>query len=170
MARCTRIHTNMKTSFVIALVGFFIIEAAIAADLGLSSRDVDSKEKSPDPVDLLNNIAQARQRIVSGEMEFEVGQSHSKRPLDGTNQLLLKVVFDGSKRRFESSRREFAYVLMGPHAGTVTDAKRLELGLNREASVSAGGQLTGRPTALPPFTLTKTTQHQPTQYKTILTT
>jgi hypothetical protein len=71
-------------------------------------------------------------------MEFEVAQHHSNRPLDGTNQVLLKVVFDGSKRRVESSSREFSYVLMGPRAGAVTEAKRQELGLNREASVSAG--------------------------------
>jgi RNA polymerase sigma factor (sigma-70 family) len=96
------------------------------------------REPDPDPVVLLKNVAQARKQIVSGEMEFEVTQYDFGRPLDGTNQLQLKTVFDGEKRRFESFDREYSYVLMGPDAGTVTDAKRKELGLDREATVRAG--------------------------------
>ena len=99
---------------------------------------VQTPEKQPDPVVLLQNVAQARQQIASGEMEFEVTHYDFRRPLDGTNQIRLKAVFDHEKRRFESFAREYSYVLMGPNAGTVTDAKRQELGLGREASVRAG--------------------------------
>jgi hypothetical protein len=77
-----------------------LIATVLAAAVGAGIYTVlDSKEERPDPVTLLKTIIQARQRIASGEMEFEVAQSHAKRPLDDTNQVLLKVVFDGSKRR-----------------------------------------------------------------------
>ena len=104
----------------------------------VNGADQPEKEKQPDPLELLKTVAQARQKIASGEMEFEVIQYDFAHPLDRTNHVRLKVVFDGEKRRFESFSREYRCVLMGPDGNKVTDAKRLELGLDREAAVQAG--------------------------------
>jgi thiol-disulfide isomerase/thioredoxin len=106
--------------------------------LAANGADTPSQEKEPDPVSLLKTAAQARQQIASGEIEFDVLTHFSDRPLEGTNLVRLKVVFDGEKRRFEQSGREYSYVLMGPDAGAVTDTKRKELGLDKEAAVQAG--------------------------------
>jgi hypothetical protein len=100
--------------------------------------DQPPAQREPEPLDLLKMVAQARQRVTSGEMELEVASYETVRPLDGTNRLRLKVLFDGQKLRFESFGREYACLLMGPDAVKVTDAKREELGLDREASVLAG--------------------------------
>src|SRR4029450_12465652 len=48
---------------------------------------VQTADKEPDPVVLLQNVAQARRQIASGEMEFEVTHYDFGRPLDGTNQI-----------------------------------------------------------------------------------
>jgi peroxiredoxin len=106
--------------------------------LAANGANQSSKEKQPDPLRLLQTVAQARQRIVSGEVEFEVARYEFSRPLDGTNRFRHKVVFDGEKRRVESSGCEYAKVLMGPDGARVTDEKRVELGLDKEASVRAG--------------------------------
>jgi RNA polymerase sigma factor (sigma-70 family) len=96
------------------------------------------QNKPPDPLDLLKRVARARQKIASGEMELEATFYDFGRPLDGTNGWRCKVVFDGERRRFDSVGREYAYVFMGPEAEKVTEAKILELGLYKEASVRAG--------------------------------
>src|SRR2546426_9829407 len=92
----------------------------------------------PDPLQLLKAVAQARQQIASGEMEMEITSADFRYPAWGTNHFRLKAVFDGDKRRFESVDREYAYVFMGPEAAAAIDAKRLELGLDREGAVRAG--------------------------------
>jgi len=100
---------------------------------------LQTEEKPPDPIALLKKVAQARQKITSGEMEMEVAHYEFNRPFDGTNRIRLKAVFDGEKRRrFESFGREYSYVLMGPDAGAVTDAKQQELRLDRDAAAQAG--------------------------------
>ena len=66
----------------------------------------------PDPLDLLKQVAQAREKIISGEMEFAVARYRFSLPLQGTNRVRVKAVFDGEHRRFESFDREYAYVMM----------------------------------------------------------
>jgi thiol-disulfide isomerase/thioredoxin len=112
---------------------------AIQMVLTVSGDEQTQGEKQPDPFGLLKTVAQARQKITSGEMAFEVVRVDFGHPLEGTNHTTLKVVFDGEKRRFESFTREYPSVLMGPDAGEATDAKLRELGLVRgEAAVEAG--------------------------------
>jgi hypothetical protein len=82
--------------------------------LAVNGADQPLNEKQPDPRNELKTIAQARQKIASGEIEFDMFTYFSDRPLDGTNHVRLKVVFDGEKRRFEQFGREYSYVLMGP--------------------------------------------------------
>jgi thiol-disulfide isomerase/thioredoxin len=110
----------------------------LTMQMALAAKGADQLAKPPDPLTLLETVAQARQKIASGEMEFDVSRYSSDRLLDGTNQISLKVVFAGEKRRFEQFGREYRNVLMGPNADTVTEAKRQELGLDNEAAVRAG--------------------------------
>jgi peroxiredoxin len=92
----------------------------------------------PDPIELLKKVAEARHQITSGEMEFEVDRRELSRPQEGAHHVRIKAVFDGEHRRLESFDREYSYVMMGPDAGKVTDAKMLELGLDQEGAVQAG--------------------------------
>jgi thiol-disulfide isomerase/thioredoxin len=117
------------------VVGLFLVTQMVVITHGANQT---SKEQKPDPLDLLKRVAQARQMITSGEMELAVTSHYFPRPLDGTTQTRLKAAFDGGKRRFESFGREYSYVLMGRDAAEVTDAKRTELGLDREAAVREG--------------------------------
>jgi len=97
------------------------------------------KEKETDPRQLLKKVAQARNQIASGEMEFDVTRVDFGHPLEGTNHTRVRVVFDGGKCRFELSTREYRGVLEGPDAGEVTEAKLSELKLVRgEAAVQVG--------------------------------
>ena len=131
-AKCTK---NAFGLTVETLVGVFL---ATQISFGANETANPGADQPPDPVELLRNIAGARQKIASGEMEFEVSHYDFSRPLDGTNQMRINVVFDGGKRRFESFDREFAYVLMGPDADKVTDAKIRDMRLDKEAAVKAG--------------------------------
>ncbi|HUK83663.1 MAG TPA: glycoside hydrolase family 18 protein, partial [Verrucomicrobiae bacterium] len=114
------------------------IKQAVATQTAHSATGADELATPQDPHKLLESVTQARQRITSGKMEFDVFTYSFDHPLDGTNQVNLKVVFDGTRRRFEQSGREYRYVFMGPDADKVTDAKRQELGLDKEAAVRAG--------------------------------
>lgn len=112
--------------------------ACLLAAGGLALAEKEIQNRPPDPLKLLEAVAQARQQITSGELEFLQAVYDPPRPLDGTNYTRVKARFDGEKRRFAYDNRQYAYVLMGPEAGAVTDAKRAELGLDREAAVRAG--------------------------------
>ncbi|MGO8930874.1 MAG: TlpA family protein disulfide reductase [Limisphaerales bacterium] len=116
-------------------LGWLFLAAQVALAAGA---ELPAKEKEPDPRELLKAVARARSQIVSGEMEFEVANYNSIVPLDGTNHVRLKVVFDGEKCRCESFDREYVCVLVGPEASNLTAAKRQELGLGIEAAVQAG--------------------------------
>gem|GEM_PF-2067299 len=91
----------------------------------------------PDPVALLKKVAAAREKIKSGEMEFIVAQHDYKWNIQ-TNYSLLKVVFDGEKRRFEQLQRESAYVSSDPNVTKLVDAKRLELNGDDDALAQMG--------------------------------
>ena len=106
--------------------------------LAASGADASSNEREPDPRDLLQRVARARNQIISGEMEFEVAAYVSSVPLDGTNHIRLKILFDGEKRRCEWTDRAYSCVIVGPEAAKLTDAKRQELGLDVDAGVRAG--------------------------------
>ena len=96
-------------------------------------------DKLPDPVALLKKVAQARQRITTGELEMEVASYEFHLPLDGTNLIRLKAVFDGEKhRRFESFERRYFVALNVADAPAVIGAKREELQLDRDGAVRAG--------------------------------
>ena len=115
-----------------------VASIGLAATTGVILAGNGQPAGPPDPLDLLKQVAQARQEISSGEMEFDVARYESSLPLQGTNHMRIKAVFDGEHRRFESRAREYSYVMTGPDAAKVTDAKIAELGLDQEAAVQAG--------------------------------
>ena len=112
--------------------------ACLLAAGGIALADKGILNRPPDPLKLLEAVAQARQQLTSGELEFLRAAYDPSRPLDGTNYTRIKARFDGEKRRFEYDDRQYAYVLTGPEAGAATEAKMAELGLDREAAVRAG--------------------------------
>ena len=129
-------HIIITTIAAVLLVGCVFVATQMA--FTVNGADLLKEENEPDPRNLLEAVAKARQEIVSGKLQFEVFSFSSDRPLDGTNKISLDVVFDGENRRFEQLGREYSYVLMGPNAGKVTDTKRKELGLDKEGAVRAG--------------------------------
>ena len=110
------------------------------AQLAEVSKATDSvvTEKAPDPVKLLQGIARARNRIYSGEMEFDVATYDFDRAFEGTNRVRLKVRFDGAKRRFDSLGREYSNTSMAPDAAETTDSRMRTEGLDQNAAVQAG--------------------------------
>jgi RNA polymerase sigma factor (sigma-70 family) len=107
-------------------------------DGGIAGINSGDQKREPNPVILLQAIARAREEVRSGEIEFDVAHYEFDRPLDGTNYIHLKAIFDGEKLRFESSDREYSYVKRGDDVAEITDAKRQELGLSPEDAVVAG--------------------------------
>jgi RNA polymerase sigma factor (sigma-70 family) len=97
----------------------------------------DKNSRQPDPVVLLKKVAAAREKIESGEMDFIVAQHDFKWNIQ-TNYSLLKVSFDGEKRRFEQLQRESALTSMAPDAEKIVEAKRIELNGDNDALAQMG--------------------------------
>jgi RNA polymerase sigma factor (sigma-70 family) len=118
--------------------------ASAEAGAGPGSTGADAEtsalaaDTAPDPLKLLQGVARARNRVTSGEVEFDVERYEFSRPFDGTNRVQLKVRFDGSRRRFESFGREYAVTAVGPEAGDAINARIEAEGLDRESAVRAG--------------------------------
>lgn len=70
--------------------------------------DISAPPSQLDPIAMLKQVAAARAKIDSGEMEFIVARHDPKWAIH-TNYSLLKVAFDGEKGRFEQLQREAAY-------------------------------------------------------------
>ena len=119
----------------LTLIGFITAGPTL---LSVARCDEIVKGAEPNPRALLNAVASARKNLSSGNIEFDVSQYHSALPLDGTNHIKMKVSFEGSKRHVETFAREYSYTLMGPGAADVTERKRRELSLGREAAVAKG--------------------------------
>jgi peroxiredoxin len=109
-----------------------------AATTATSDTQPGAAANNPDPRKLLQGLARARQRISSGELEFQVATYHSDRAFEGTNVVRLKALFDDANRRFESFGREYSYASTGPDAAETTDARMQAEGLDQEAAVRAG--------------------------------
>src|SRR5206468_10477306 len=89
-------------------------DASLLASL-TSDSSAAKAEDTPDPAKLLQGVIRARQRIWSGEMEFQSSSYQFQENL--TNQARLRAFFDGAKRRFESFAREYGYVSVGSEGG-----------------------------------------------------
>lgn len=112
-----------------------VLLAGCTMAVAMADNGIDSGQ--PDPIALLKNVAVAREKIKSGEMEFVVARHDSKYAIQ-TNYSLLKIVFEGQKRRFEQLQRETAIISTSPDAGKIVDAKRIELGGDDDALAQQG--------------------------------
>lgn len=92
----------------------------------------------PDPRMLLIAVAKARQRIISGSVEYQVVVEQLFQPgRPVTNHLRLLGRFDGPKVRFEQFDREYSYPYLADEAKQQEAVKRAD-SMDREAAVQAG--------------------------------
>ncbi len=96
-----------------------------------------ARPRVPDPRQLLLGVAQARQRILSGSIEFEVWTEHFGPPRHETNQLRVVALFDGPKLRFEQFDRQYSYAYSADENEQADIVKRAD-GMARPSAVAAG--------------------------------
>lgn len=98
-----------------------------------------TEEKEPDPRGLLQAVTRARERIVSGSMEFQVSTENfwNARSVPWTNRVRLAAHFDGPKLRYEQLGREYSYTYSANDVEAQEIQKRAD-GMTREAAVQAG--------------------------------
>ena len=108
------------------------------APLAPENRNGIAAAGAPDPVKLLQAVARARNRIISGEVDLDVATYEFDRAFEGTNEMRLTVRFDGAKRRSESFAREYSYTSTEPGAGEAADSQMRTEGLDHDAAVQAG--------------------------------
>ncbi len=111
--------------------------AQAAATSGAETNGLEAQAQ-PDPVKLLEGIEQARLRIVTGSMEFQVSHVELRGSRASTNVVRVKTLFDGEKRRVESFSREYAYTAVGEDETKAQEAKMRAQGLDQEEAVRAG--------------------------------
>ena len=100
-----------------------------------SAGAVDASE--PDPLKLLQAVAQARQRIGSGSIHLQLAVERRVRGRTETNHIALAALFDGEKLRWEQVGREYRYTAVGD-GSTAQEARMLAEGLDRAAGVREG--------------------------------
>ena len=106
---------------------------------GNQDAGVGDAQREPDPLKLLQGVARARQRIDSGSMELLLSTDRLRNGRKETTQSRIAVLFDGPKRRFESWRREYAYIpLAGDDSVEAKESIRQADSMDKEAAVRAG--------------------------------
>lgn len=111
-----------------------------AAGLATQNADTADDQREPDPLKLLQGVAQARQRIVSGAMEFQFSFAHFNSFGSGrsvTNNFRLAALFEGSKRRSEQFTREYSHTYSADEVVATDITKRAD-SMSREEAVRAG--------------------------------
>jgi hypothetical protein len=109
----------------------------VASTITIAVADKSGDSGQPNPVELLKKVAVAREKITSGEMEIQVAWHDFKWAIE-TNHALLKIVFDGEKRRFEQLQRESAIISTASDARNIAETKRYELGGDDNALAQLG--------------------------------
>ncbi len=119
------------------------------SSLSVPERGVDG-ELLPDPLKLLQAVAEARQRIESGSMELQLASAFFGRQPSETNQYKLAILFDGRKRHFDQVVREYAYTLPGDGPSAAQEAQMREQRMigNRRSAPDCSKDL---PPIIPPF-------------------
>jgi RNA polymerase sigma factor (sigma-70 family) len=106
---------------------------------GNQDAGVGDAQREPDPLKLLQGVARARQRIDSGSMDLLLSTDRLRNGRKETTQSRIAVLFDGPKRRFESWRREYAYIpLAGDDSVEAKESIRQADSMDKEAAVRAG--------------------------------
>jgi RNA polymerase sigma factor (sigma-70 family) len=121
----------------IALAPVASAQGQAAATAATEALDAAAPEGNPDPLKLLQAVAQARQRIGSGSIEFQFTSERLERGRKETNHLQLAALFDGQKLRWEQVGTEYSYTAMGD-ASAAQEARIQEEGLDKAAAVRAG--------------------------------
>jgi RNA polymerase sigma factor (sigma-70 family) len=99
----------------------------------------DDQQREPDPLRLLQGVAQARQRIDSGSMDLLLFTDRTRSGRKETSQRRIAVQFDGPKRRFEARQREYAYIPLGnDDSPEAKESIRQADSMDHEAAVRAG--------------------------------
>ena len=99
----------------------------------------DDEQREPDPLKLLQGIAQARQRIDSGSMELLLSADRITPGRKQTSQRRIAVQFDGPKRRFEARQREYSYIpFANDDSPEAKESIRQADSMDHEAAVRAG--------------------------------
>ena len=102
-----------------------------------TTSDAAPTSRDPDPLQLLQAVARARERITSGMVEYYAFAENTYQGPRNTNHLYYEALFDGNKLRFQSIGREYSYVGVGKE-GEASATKMQELALDQEAAVQAG--------------------------------
>ncbi len=108
--------------------------AVVAATEDTSTAEQDH---DPDPLKLLQGVAQARLQFSSGSMEFQLAIEHLGDGRRETNRMALAALFDGHKLRWEQVGREYRYTAMG-EAGEAQAARIKEERLTRATAIREG--------------------------------
>ena len=95
-------------------------------------------ENTPDPAALLIGVLQARNQIVSGELEMHMAVVKQAEPLPKTNRFRLFLEFDGDKRRSESVGREYDPTIHVNVTGKSAESIQRERDLMVETATKAG--------------------------------
>jgi RNA polymerase sigma factor (sigma-70 family) len=99
--------------------------------------DTAAEDDEPDPLKLLQTVAQAREQIGSGSMELQLATERLQNGHIETNQIRLSALFDDKKLRMEQVGREYRYTAIG-EASAAQEARMKEEGLDRAAAVREG--------------------------------
>jgi RNA polymerase sigma factor (sigma-70 family) len=99
------------------------IEKSATADTTAATRETDvdvaARKVELDPIKMLEVVARARNRISSGDIQYEVAVELNESDAHGasnTNFMRGRTVFDGGKRRVEQIGAEYRYNAMGEAA------------------------------------------------------
>jgi RNA polymerase sigma factor (sigma-70 family) len=105
---------------------------------GNQDANVGDEQRQPDPLKLLQGVARARQRIESGSMELQIFTDQFSGGRKDTIRSRNAVLFDGPKLRFESRRREYAYIpLANDDSAEAKESIRQADSMDREAAARA---------------------------------
>ncbi len=108
-----------------------------AASTAAQDANAAVEEREPDPLNLLQAVARARQRIVSGSLDIQLSAEHFGSGRRETNHLRLAALFDGPKLRYEQFGREYSYTYSEDEAKAQEISRRAD-SMDREAAVRAG--------------------------------
>jgi RNA polymerase sigma factor (sigma-70 family) len=89
---------------------------------GNPENSADGTLAAPDPVKLLRGVANARHRITSGIIDFEIHQIENVTRADATNRLQLKIHFEDGRCWADSVGQEYRYltpIAGGPEAEAI---------------------------------------------------
>ena len=108
-----------------------------AATTANQDASADNTEREPDPLQLLQAVARARQQITSGSMDILLSVERTRNGVPETNDIRMEVQFDAPKLRFEQFQQEFSYMYAEVKTEQAEIVKRAD-GMDRKSAIKAG--------------------------------